>query len=60
MLYQLGRLLQVIGMIVVPLAIAANVAPEHAIDLRTSLTFSGLGVGIFGVGWLIQQAARRR
>ncbi len=60
MLYQLGRLLQVIGMIVLPLAIVANVAPEHAIDLRTSLTFSSIGIGIFGVGWLIQQAGRRR
>jgi uncharacterized membrane protein YGL010W len=60
MLYQLGRLLQVIGMIILPLAIVANVAPEHTIDLRTSLTFSSIGIGIFGVGWLIQQAARRR
>ena len=60
MLYQLGRLLQVIGMIVLPLAIVANVAPEHAIDLRTSLTFSSIGIGVFCVGWLIQQAGRRR
>ena len=60
MLYRLGRLLQLIGMIVLPLAIVANVAPEHAIDLRTSLTFSGVGIAVFCVGWLIQQAGRRR
>jgi hypothetical protein len=54
MAYQVGRLLQGIGMIVLPLAIIANVAPEHAIDLRTSLMFSSLGVRIFRVGWLIQ------
>jgi uncharacterized membrane protein YGL010W len=59
MLYRLGRLLQVTGMIVLPLAIVANVAPEHAVDLKTSLTFSGIGVAIFFVGWLIQQAGRK-
>jgi hypothetical protein len=39
-------------------AIAGNLAPEHQLDLRTSLTLSGLGVLIFFVGWLLQQAGR--
>ena len=60
MLYRLGRVLQVIGMILLPLAIAAQIAPERAIDLKTSLTLSGIGVLIFFVGWLIQQAGRRK
>lgn len=60
MLYRLGRVLQVIGMILLPLAIAAQIAPERAIDLKTSLTLSGIGVLIFFVGWLIQHAGRRK
>jgi hypothetical protein len=60
MLYRLGRVLQVIGMILLPLAIAAQIAPERAIDLKTSLTLSGIGVLIFFLGWLIQQAGRRK
>ena len=59
MLYRLGRLLQVIGMILLPLAIVANLAPKDAIDLKTSLTLSGIGVVVFFVGWLVQQAGRK-
>ncbi len=59
MLYRLGRLMQVTGMVILPLAIVANLAPEHAIDLKTSLTLSGIGVVVFFVGWLIQQAGRK-
>jgi hypothetical protein len=60
MLYRLGRALQLTGMIILPLAIVAQIAPERAIDLKTSLTLSGVGVLVFFVGWLIQQAGRRR
>ena len=60
MLYRLGRALQVAGMIILPLAIVAQIAPERAIDLKTSLTLSGVGVLVFFLGWLIQQAGKRR
>jgi hypothetical protein len=43
-----------------PLAIVAQIAPERAVSLGTSLTFSGIGIMLFFVGWLIQQAGRRR
>ncbi|HTU89033.1 MAG TPA: hypothetical protein VMF69_02950 [Gemmataceae bacterium] len=60
MVYKLGRLLQLIGLIVLPLAIAGNLAPEpQGIDLRTSLTLSAVGVLIFGVGYLLQQIGRK-
>ncbi len=58
MLYRLGRFLQVIGMILLPVAIAGNIAPDQPLDLRASLTLSFLGVGIFALGWLIQQAGK--
>jgi hypothetical protein len=60
MLYKLGRLLQVAGLILLPVAIAGNVAREDEVNLKTSLTLSALGVAVFALGWLLQQAARRR
>ena len=58
MLYRLGRLLQLIGMLILPLAIAGNLSPETALTLKQSLTMSGIGVLVFMLGWLIQQAGR--
>ncbi len=60
LLYKLGRLLQVVGMVLLPLAVAGNLVPEeaHRIDLRTSLALSAVGVAVFAVGWLLQQSGR--
>ena len=58
LLYKLGRFLQVVGMILLPIAIAGNVADPQRIDLKTSLTISGVGVLVFLAGYLIQQAGR--
>ncbi len=59
MLYKLGRFLQVAGMIVLPLGVAGNMARPDEIDLRTSLMISGLGVVVFVVGYLLQQAGKK-
>jgi hypothetical protein len=59
MLYKIGRFLQLVGLILLPVAIAGNVAPD-TLDLRASLTVSALGIMVFTLGWLIQQAGRRR
>jgi len=56
--YRLGRLLQVVGMILLPLAIAGNLQPRDPLSLRDSLMISGLGVVVFVVGYLVQQASR--
>jgi hypothetical protein len=58
LLYKLGRFLQVVGMILLPIGIAGNVADPQRIDLKTSLTISGVGVLVFIVGYLIQQVGR--
>ena len=57
-LYKLGRLLQLIGLVMLPLAIAGNLTPESPLSLWQSLTFSGIGVTVFIVGYLLQQAGR--
>lgn len=60
MFYKLGRFLQIIGLTVLPLAIAGNLVDKpHAIDLRTSLTMSAIGVIVFALGYLLQQMGRK-
>lgn len=59
MFYKLGRALQLVGLILLPLAIAGNVSSEKTMDLRSSLTLSAIGVLVFGVGYFLQQAGRR-
>ena len=57
MLYKLGRFLQFAGLFVImPLAIAGNVA--NKLDLREFLLLASLGIAVFFVGWLLQQAGR--
>jgi hypothetical protein len=59
MLYKLGRLLQIIGLILLPLAIAGNLSPDRPMDLRSSLTLSAVGVVVFGLGYLLQRMSRK-
>ncbi len=59
MLYKLGRLLQIVGLILLPLAIAGNLSPERPMDLRSSLTLSTVGVAVFVLGYLFQQRGRK-
>jgi hypothetical protein len=57
--YRIGRFLQLLGLIILPLAIAGNLAREEQINLKVSLTMSAIGIFVFTLGWLIQQAARK-
>ena len=56
----MGQLLQVIGFFMVPLAVMGNVATPNEVSLRTSLTFSGIGIAIFFLGRMLQKAGERR
>ncbi len=58
MLYKLGRLLQFLGLVILPVAIAGNVAEK--VDLKESLAMSGVGVVVFFLGWLLQQGGKPR
>ena len=59
MLYKIGRLLQIVGLILLPLAIAGNLSPERPMDLRSSLTLSAVGIAVFSVGYFLQQSGRK-
>jgi hypothetical protein len=58
MRYRLGRFLQLVGLILLPIAIAGDLA--NSLELRQSLTLSTVGIAVFFLGWLLQQAGRPR
>jgi hypothetical protein len=58
MLYKLGRFLQLSALIILPVAITGNVAEK--LSLAESLVLSSAGVGLFILGWLLQQGSRPR
>jgi hypothetical protein len=60
MLFKLGRVLQVAGMIVLPIGMAGNIVRPEQISVQESLAIAGVGIVVFGVGWLMQQAGRPR
>jgi hypothetical protein len=59
MLYTIARVLQLIGLLILPIAIAGNIADER-LNLRESLELSTVGILIFAAGWLLQQGSKKR
>jgi len=55
-LYKVGRALQISGMIILPIAMAGEVAGK--LDLKQMLILAGLGIVVFFLGWLLQEAAK--
>jgi hypothetical protein len=55
MFYKLGRLLQVVGLLLLPAAVAGEVAQR--LDEKQELLLAGAGIVIFYVGWRLQRAA---
>ncbi len=58
MLYKLGRLFQFAGLVILPVAIAGNMARPEEITLGMSLSLSAVGMLVFSLGWLLQQAGK--
>jgi hypothetical protein len=50
--------MQLIGLLLLPLAIAGNLAPNNPMTLGQSLTLTAVGICVFGVGYYLQQYAR--
>jgi hypothetical protein len=57
MIYKVGRFLQLAGLLILPAAVAGNVAEK--LSLGQSLLLSGAGMAVFFIGWLLQQAVKR-
>jgi hypothetical protein len=60
MLHKLGRLLQLAGLIILPIAMAGNLADPQGVGEGRMLLIAGAGAAVFCVGWLLQQAARSK
>ena len=58
MLYKLGRFLQLVGLVVMPVGIAGNMARPEEVGVKAELTIAGAGLVVFVIGWLLQQSAR--
>jgi hypothetical protein len=56
MLYKLGRFLQFAGLVILPVAIAGEVA--RSLSLEQSLSLSVVGGIVFMLGWLLQQGSK--
>jgi hypothetical protein len=60
MLYRIGRVLQVAGMIILPIGMVGNIVRPELISVQESLVCAGLGGAVFAAGWLLQQIGRTR
>jgi hypothetical protein len=58
MRYKLGRLLQLVGLILLPVAMAGNLAPDTPLSLWQMLSLTGGGVALFMLGRFIQNTGR--
>ncbi|MBI2808400.1 MAG: hypothetical protein HYX68_25715 [Planctomycetes bacterium] len=58
MVYNLGRMLQLLGLLVLPIAMAGEVA--ESISLGRMLTWASVGIGLFIAGWPLQQTAGKK
>jgi hypothetical protein len=57
MVYKVARFLQLVGLLVLPVAVSGEVAER--LTLKESLVLSGAGIAVFFVGWLLQQTVKR-
>lgn len=56
MLYKLGRFLQLVGMLMLPAAIAGTESGHFG--TKDELVLLGVGVLVFCIGWRVQQAGK--
>lgn len=55
MFYRFGRFLQLLGLLILPVGIAGNLARPEEVTVKASLTIAVAGMAIFFLGWLMQQ-----
>jgi hypothetical protein len=53
---KLARLLQLVGLLILPIAMAGNIADPERVGVWPMLTLCGIGLAVFALGWLLQQA----
>jgi hypothetical protein len=59
-MYKLGRLLQLIGLLLLPIAMAGNLVPDIPVSLGNMLALTVLGVLVFFIGYSLQQVGKHK
>jgi hypothetical protein len=49
-----AQLLQLIGLILLPVGVVGQVVRPEVIGVREMLTITAAGIGVFFVGWMLQ------
>jgi len=57
MVYRLGRFLQLLGLLVLPVGVAGNIANPEMVGVRASLGIAATGIAVFALGWALQHLA---
>ena len=60
MLYKIGRFLQLVGLILLPVGMAGNLARPNEFRLPSVLFTLAAGGAVFTIGYLLQQAGKPR
>jgi hypothetical protein len=60
MLYKIGRFLQLLGLILLPVGMAGNLARPDEFGTKSVIVMLGVGSAVFALGYLLQQFARPR
>ena len=60
MLYRIGRFLQVVGMILLPIGMAGNIADPDRFSPKLMYLFLGAGIVLFALGWFLQESSRSK
>ena len=60
MRYKLGRFLQLLGLLILPAAVAGNLARPEEMGVRGTLMVAAAGILVFFIGWMLQPGAGRK
>jgi hypothetical protein len=60
MIFKLGRFLQLLGLLIAPAGVVGNLVQRDVVTEGVMLTILFVGGGIFLIGWLLQQASRKK
>jgi len=57
MRYKFGRLLQLLGLVLLAMGMAGNLASPEEYSVSYMLKMAAAGIAVFYVGWLLQKGA---